>query len=381
MLIKLPRHRGGKKWSKILRMGKQKKTRSLFRPQVHFPFKLLTILSPNIFSSTGPTLQDIRLELAEEEKNKAIAAREADDVSAVETEAISASQYIFLMLEVEDQQCVFFLYSGIDSDTFSRSQLKLDVAKAHSPTKRVLANFEQRRTRIEQQINRVRGLQRTHCPAAIQILSTAAPSVDKAGKPIPPPLSENITLMFPSEITPAFQDKRLAEIESRFRDGQCSSSLHDLRHGLLVKRRIYTFKTIHVRKQKKSTRSRTLLKNQQNRIDSAAATYRRAHAAKGALVGSYIRGDPKATKATDEMVGWHTLQDADIRMMVDAEEEERRKQRPMKSRQKEAKKLNADGNIQGIPGAGEGRRVISWIWLAADVGNGFSTSQALYDGT
>lgn len=186
--------------------------------------------------------------------------------------------------------------------------------------------------------------------------------------------------MFPSEIDPVFRDKNLVEIESRFRDAQCSMSLDELRHGLLVKRRLYTYKNNNARKQKLTTRSRTLLNNQQRRIDSAAATYRRAREAKAALVGLHCRGDLKAPAVANTLVGWHTLEDGDIRMMIDAEEEDRRKQRAMKSRRKEAAMVNEDGQVQGIAGAGESRRLVSWIWLAADVGTGFSTEQALYDG-
>ncbi|KAJ3766072.1 hypothetical protein FB446DRAFT_654334, partial [Lentinula raphanica] len=151
------------------------------------------------------------------------------------------------------------------------------------------------------------------------------------------------------------------------RDGQCSSSLDAIRHSLLVKRRLYTYKMNHVRKQKQSARSRTLLDNQQRKIDLAVATYRHAWKAKCRLVG-------------EESVGWHKLLQEDVRMLEDDEEERRKEQWLMKSRRKEAALVNEHGDVQGIPGAGESRRVISWIWVTADGHTGLATDKALYNG-
>lgn len=318
---------------------------------------------------SGPTLQDIRLELAEEEKQEARATREQEqenDDMNIAPRNTTAAQYIFLLLEIEDQQCVFFYGCSHLINELCRRQLGLDVKNARSPTSKQQANFVDRRTRIERQINRVRSLQQVHDPAALQVLATAS-LVDIQGNTLPPPESEDILLMFPSEMPLARQNAHLASIESRFRDAQCNMALDQLRHGLLIKRRLYTYKNNNSRKQKSTTRSRTLLDNQQKKIDLAASAYRRARFAKSAIVG-------------EANVGWRKLEQSDIRMMEDEEEAKKKKQRAMKSRRKEAAKVNEHGQLSGIPGAGQSRFLMSWIWVAADGSGSFEENRALHDG-
>lgn len=240
------------------------------------------------------------------------------------------------------------------------------MRKTRSPTAAQGANFADRRTRIERQINRIRALQHIHCPVALQVLATTILTVDAHGEPLSSPEAEDIILMFPSELSPSHRSPALASHELRYRDAQCASSLHALRHALLVKRRLYTFKNINSRKQMNTTRSRSLLDNQQRKIDIEATSYRRAWFAKVALVG-------------EEAAGWRKLEPQDIRMMGDEEEEKKKKYRAMKSQRKEAAKINEDGGIQGVPGAGSSTQLISWIWMASD-SQGKSTDDALFDG-
>jgi len=115
-----------------------------------------------------------------------------------------------------------------------------------------------------------------------------------------------------------------------------------------------------------TSRSRTLLNNQQRKIDLDAASYRRARFAKVSLVG-------------EEAAGWRKLEVQDVRMMGDEEEEKKKKQHAMKSQRKEAAQVNQDGQIQGIPGAGASTQLMSWIWMAGDA-SGKSTDEALFDG-
>ncbi|KAJ3970820.1 hypothetical protein EV361DRAFT_801298, partial [Lentinula raphanica] len=302
-----------------------------------------TDFNPFELPKTSLTLQDIRAQFADEDRINGRLAHDAGDELGLD-DNLTPSQYIFLLLEVEEQQ----------------RQLALDVRHERSPSKKQRDNFLERRTRIEKQIVRVRALQKTHCPEAIQLLTTRESDGLET-------LAEHTTLVFPSELPASRRNLNLASIESKYRDGQCSSSLDSIRHGLLVKRRLYTYKTNHVRKQKQSARSRTLLDNHQRKIDLAVSTYRHAWSAKCRLVG-------------EESVGWHKLLQEDVRMLEDEEEERRKDQRPMKSRRKEAALVNEHGGIKGIEGAGESRRLISWIWVAADGQTGLPTDQALYDG-
>lgn len=243
----------------------------------------------------------------------------------------------------------------------------LDIKDTRSPTQKQLANFTDRRTRIERQIHRIRALQKIYCPAAIQLLAVQGPNVDTHGVPIPSPEAEHIALIFPSELPISCRDTDLASMESRYRDAQCRVSLDYVRHGLLVKRRLYTYKDIHVRQQKRNMRSRSLLDSQQKKIDLAASTYRRAWNAKVRLVGK-------------DNVGWRKLEAADICMLGDEEEEKKKKRRAMKGKRKDAAKRNEHGGVKGVPGAGESTRMVSWIWMAADGEAGFATDEALYAG-
>ncbi|KAE9398405.1 hypothetical protein BT96DRAFT_957616 [Gymnopus androsaceus JB14] len=248
--------------------------------------------NPFSLPKSGPTLQDIRLELAEEEKSEARESQEEEEEDELKSKQTTPAQYIYLLFEVEEQQ----------------RQLSFDIKKAH------------RRTRIEQQVNRVRALQRVHCPLALQILATTVPTVDIHGEPLSPPEAEDIILMFPSELPTNFRNPTLVSHELRYRDAQCSSSLHSLRHALLVKRRLYTFKNINFSEADEHIEVPALyFNNQQRKIDLDAASYRRARFAKVALVG-------------EEAAGWRKLELQDVRMMGDEEEEKKKKQRAMKSR-------------------------------------------------
>ncbi|KAJ3749798.1 hypothetical protein EV360DRAFT_56774, partial [Lentinula raphanica] len=303
-----------------------------------------TDVNPFELPQSDVSIQDIRAELAEEDRRRGGMEKDRDLLEgSIGGDNVTSSQYVFLLIEVEEQQ----------------RQLALDVRQERLPTKKQRENFSDRRTRIQQQIDRIRALQKVHCPEAIQLLTTTPGSDDTP--------AEHKILVFPSELPLSRRNQTLAHFESRFRDGQCSSSLNAIRHGLLVKRRLYTYKTNHVPKQKQSARSRTLLDNHQRKIDLAVATYRHAWNAKCRLVG-------------EESVGWRKLAQEDVRMLEDEEEERKKEQRPMKSRRKEAELVNEHGGIKGISGAGESRRLVSWIWVAADGQTGLPTDEALYNG-
>jgi hypothetical protein len=124
-------------------------------------------------------------------------------------------------------------------------------------------------------------------------------------------------------------------------------------HGLTVKKRLQTYKTLHSRRQHQNTRSRSLVDNQQQKIDLAARTYCQARAARLALV--YVAGE----------CGWRALEKEDLRLPEDEEEAKGRKQRAMKGKRKEAAQVNENGEVRGVPGMGEKTRLVSWIWYGA----------------
>ncbi|KAJ7707270.1 hypothetical protein B0H14DRAFT_2646846 [Mycena olivaceomarginata] len=283
----------------------------------------------------GPTLKEIELELLREEQAKE---HESGTVSGASDETMT--EFLMLGLEVEGQQ----------------RQLAADMLANKSPTTKELTEFVTRRTRLLRQVRKLRLLQRKFSPGALQRLAVAASARDSTE-------AECTPLLLPSGLAPAERlpplcVPGLAAAEARLRDGQCSQSLDQIRHGLSVKKRLQTYKTLHSRRQHQNTRARGLVDTQQRKVDIAAGTYRQARLARIALVD--IAG----------ACGWKQLDKDDLRMPEDEEEAKRRKQRAMKGKRKEAAQVNESGEVRGVPGMGEKNRLISWIWLGAGHGGG-----------
>ncbi|KAJ7729886.1 hypothetical protein B0H14DRAFT_3518191 [Mycena olivaceomarginata] len=265
--------------------------------------------NPYELPHAGPTLRDIELELVREEQERernSTAVREATDDTMIE--------YLMLGVEIEGQQ----------------RQLSADLLAKKNPTTKELTDFVTRRTRISRQIKKLRIMQRKYSPGALQRLATAA-------DPAEPPEAERAPLFLPSGLSPLQAMPPL-------------SSLEVIRHGLIVKRRLQTYKTLHSRRQHQNTRSRTLVDGQQRKIDLAAATYRHARTARLALV--HAAG----------ACSWRALEKADLRLPEDEEEAKRRKQRAMKGKRKEAQ-----------------QRITSWIWYAAGGTEGV-VGEAMHEG-
>ncbi|KAJ7789965.1 hypothetical protein B0H14DRAFT_3502247 [Mycena olivaceomarginata] len=259
-------------------------------------------VNPYELPSSGPNLKEIELELTREEQE-----RERRSAAVPNASGETMTEFLMLGLEIESQQ----------------RQLAADMLAKRSPTPKELTEFVTRRTRLSRQVKKLRLMQRTFCPGALQRLATAVPEAAEA------------------------------EPEARLRDGQCSEALDQIRHGLSVKKRLSTYKTLNARRQHQNTRARGLVDAQQRKVDLAAGTYRQAREARAAL--SHIAG------ATD----WRPLQKDDLRMPEDEEEAKRRRQRAMKGKRKEAAQVNESGEVRGVPGMGEKTRLISWIWLSA----------------
>ncbi|KAF7374458.1 hypothetical protein MSAN_00329900 [Mycena sanguinolenta] len=286
--------------------------------------------NPYQLPQSCPTLRDIELELAREEQEK-------ERASAIRRDASEETMtgYLMLGLEIEAQQ----------------RQLVADILAKRSPTSKELTEFLTRRTRISREVKKLRLLQRRYSPGALQSLATCEDLGDY-------PEAERTPLFLPSSLStmqrlPPLAAEGLAAAEARLRDAQCGESLDQIRHGLIVKKRLHTYKTRNARHQHQNTRSRGLLDTHQRKIDVAAATYRHARRARIAL--QEVAG----------VCSWCSLEVADVRMLEDDEEAKRRRQRAMKSKRKEAAQENEYGEVRGVPGLGENRRLISWIWLSA----------------
>ncbi|KAF8141070.1 hypothetical protein K438DRAFT_1636267 [Mycena galopus ATCC 62051] len=286
--------------------------------------------NPYELPKSGPTLREIELELMQEEQERERAATVVCDAGEE-----TMTEYLMLGLDIEDQQ----------------RQLSADLLANKSPTTKELTDFVTRRTRLLRQIKKLRLLQRKYSPGALQRLAIAADPIDV-------PEAERVPLLLPSGLSPheatlPLSMVGLAAAEARLRDGQCSGSIDQIRHNLTVKKRLQTYRSINSRHQHQNTRSRAIVDAQQEKINLAAATYRKARAACIAL--SHVAG----------VTAWRALEKADLRLMEDEEEAKRRRQRAMKGKRKEAAQQNESGEVRGVPGMGEKNRLISWIWHSA----------------
>lgn len=140
--------------------------------------------------------------------------------------------------------------------------------------------------------------------------------------------AEEIALLLPSNLVPRFHvDTRLAEYEYRLRYGSAHDLLSELRRQLLILGTMYQSKDRYVRGQEHNTRSITLIKNVQSRINSAAARYRSNREALLSLSSSLNKSGWESTL--------RVLADSDLRGLKEGED----------------------------TSSSEGRRTLSWIWM------------------
>ncbi|KAJ7805529.1 hypothetical protein B0H14DRAFT_2611299 [Mycena olivaceomarginata] len=290
----------------------------------------ISLVNPYELPQSGPSLRDIELELIREEQE-----RERTSAAGVDNSEDTMTGFVMLGLEIEGQQ----------------RELAADLLANRSPTMKNLKDFVTRRTRIARQVKKLRLMQRKYSPSTLQRLATSADGVEAVE-------AENIPLFLPSVLSaadslPPLSVPELAAAEAHLRDAQCAGSLDLIHHGLGVKRRLQTYKTIHSRHQHQTTRSRSLLDSQHRKIEAAAATYRQVRLARLAL--AHVAGS----------ASWRPLEKADLRLLENEEEVKKRKQRAMKGKRKETTQENEQREVRGVPGMGEKSRLISWIWQGA----------------
>ncbi|KAJ7803737.1 hypothetical protein B0H14DRAFT_3487098 [Mycena olivaceomarginata] len=279
-----------------------------------------SLANPYKLPQSGPSLRDIELELICEEQE-----RERSSAAAAEAGEDTMTGFLMLGLEIEGQQ----------------RELAADLLANRSPTTKNLTDFVTRRTRIARQVKKLRLMQRKYSPGALQRLATAGDGMEAAE-------AERIPLLLPSALSAAdsllpLSVPELAAAEARLRDTQCAGSLDLIRHGLGVKRRLQTYKTLHSHRQHQTTRSRSLVDSQHRKIEVAAATYRQVRLARLAL--AHVAGG----------ASWRPLEKADLRLLEDEEEAKKRKQRAMKGKRKEAAQVNEQGEGAGYTGGVVGK--------------------------
>lgn len=170
---------------------------------------------------------------------------------------------------------------------------------------------------------------------------------------------EDQPLFFPYEIDVDELERchpGLAELEERLRNAQMHDTLDKIRVQLHVKTRLIAFKNRNLRHQKQNTRARRQIEVNEGKIIALAEKYRAARRAKLALCGH----------GTWERE-WRELARSDVRTLSSAEDPQWVLGNP------------GDAN-DDVPMLSEGRRQVSWIWMAADREDGDNIQDNIQDG-
>ncbi|KAF7288127.1 CxC2 domain-containing protein [Mycena chlorophos] len=194
------------------------------------------------------------------------------------------------------------------------------------------------RKRLNKRIGRLRTMQATYTPAALQKLKNLNLPQDEPAEKIP--------LLSPSALDPASQAnggcvEGLVDMEVLLRKGQCRSALTQLRNQLHVKRRLLIYKSNHTRAQAMNTRARAVVERNEARILLASLKFQTAWLALLRVLGN------------EQQLPWPRLKKSDIRCLEDSEELALREQREKRAAIKRAE------NARILAEAGIGARLVS----------------------
>ncbi|RPD56280.1 hypothetical protein L226DRAFT_469306, partial [Lentinus tigrinus ALCF2SS1-7] len=264
-----------------------------------------TAPNPYEFQRTHEDLTQaaLRVELAE---------HDAADIREGRATAVhdyySASTIIIVGMEIEDQQ---------------RKLLADHTALGANPTDLQRAKILERQNALQRRIDGWRKIQNLFMPSVVTLVSQQSSS-----DPQDSPLPQKASLFLPSsaciEVT---VPHILLDHEWRLREAQALDALTDLRGHLEVRAYVYRYKDQHLRGQRETLRSRSIINSIENKIKMDASCYRAAYSALTTLSGALAK------------VNWRgslqPLLDSDIR------------------------------HVSAGDGSGsEGRRELSWIWKA-----------------
>ncbi|KAJ6481585.1 hypothetical protein C8R47DRAFT_933115, partial [Mycena vitilis] len=269
----------------------------------------------------GGTEAAIRLELAKEEALEA-------STGGGKLHGTSVTSFLTAGLQLEDTQFRI------------RREVKGRTLLAAEQSERLT---EMRRSFFTK-LARFRKLQAIYMPGAVEELEEAEDSRDSE---MPPPKAEDVRLYLPSGRRSADQDEGckagLAEMEAKLREGQCRDSLRNLRTRLHAKRHLLDHRDDgNVAGQRAATRSYTLIGRIGERVDGAAAKYRRARLALMALRGR------------DAGITWRDLKAADVQLDEEREIDAKARRR--------LGEIGSGRHRRKGPALSSKDRHFSWIW-------------------
>ncbi|KAF7796504.1 hypothetical protein EIP86_007682 [Pleurotus ostreatoroseus] len=266
---------------------------------------------PYYIVPSGMTEAQIRLQLAEEDEQDAVE-------GIITLHNVSPASMIMELLDIEEKQRRFCA----------------KYPRTASGTPQQTATIVEKRTTLRRRLLKAREAQAVYMPCAPALVAKHAQSLRQKGKEAVVDLVEEQPLFLPCHLDVADLDAcepGLADIELRLREGQLRDALDKLRIHLHIKTRLVTFKNTNVRHQGANTRAQSKIQANEAKIRDYAEKYRKARQMKLLLAGP---GDWEQE--------WRELRVEDVRCMQEVE---------IDPRTHEA--------------VTEGRRKVSWIWMAA----------------
>ncbi|KAL0567221.1 hypothetical protein V5O48_014767 [Marasmius crinis-equi] len=261
-----------------------------------------------------------------------------------------------------------FMQLGFHIEDLQR-QLSLNLKTEHFNTANQQKNLVDDRGRIHREVARLRGLQQVYTPLAIAALNAdlqregddADARIQELGDRRAKGGAEVERLYMPSdlpeEMRAAADMEKWREMEIRFRRAQLETSLEGIRTHLFIRSRLHTQRSLHVRHQNASTRSRDGMQRNDRKIEAFKIKYRKAWSALNALCGE---------------VSMPELQDKDITSFDDIDTHALKNRRKVlgtkKGRGSQAVITAAGSRLQpdALIRPGESRKVLSWIWRDVD---------------
>lgn len=289
---------------------------------------------------------DVRLMLAQQDASR----KEGDSYSS----SVTASGMLVLGLELEEAQCVNML-CGLRGQTLTvqRCRLREDMAATGlHPTALQQAKFLERCNTVNRCLDAWTHVQAFFTPGVVLLRTLDAQRTSSTASE---PKAFDRRLYLPSEIiglpdraefrAATHMDPSLMETEWLLREAQAKDALASIRSHLRVDSYLMKHKHDQVRGVSQNTRSQILIKQNLARVKMAVMKYRTAH---NALIN--------LERPLNRNSSWKTI----------------------------LRKLE-ETDVVGllVAGIGEGRRQLSWIWLAPgslDAGEG-EKSEKVQDGT
>ncbi|KAF7971126.1 hypothetical protein HWV62_22000 [Athelia sp. TMB] len=284
---------------------------------------------PYLMPKSTVTLDQVRLQMAEEEKARV-------EAGTSFTHEITAGAFLLLGMEIRNLQDI----------------LRRDVKGQRRSTLLQTTTIVERRTTLLKRVAQFREIQAIYMPGF-------DPANHGSDEPSPEHVKD-FTLYMPSELSKPhirkFCPNGLAGLEDRLRYAEASDSLERLRHHLRTRSFANKFKIANITGQIKNTHARETQGRIDDKVSAASTTYRRARAAVKKLRG----GGPWALKL-------QILEKSDVRALNERELTQNEKD--------EIKRVHiANGVLTSVDvedecraaklTVGEGARGPSWIWFS-----------------